>query len=581
MNLLENTISRQGIYCLLADTKFLLKNSTTSPVSCRLAAFITAFLRILLAFALLLVSAVPAHAIQPAFIKGTVFNTFNSSLVTGATIYTANGVSTATANGAYVLRVPPSIYTIVATAPDSNANLLSGIPATPGNIAVVNIGISPASTPLGYVEGHIVRSSDGEGIQGALITTDLGGATISSGRDGTFRLPSPSGTANLVVSADGFSSKQLKNYPLYPYITTNLNIALNAAPAAQTAVKGIIKDACTGIRINNAIIISNSGEISTSTDGFYSIDTPLGLSTVIVSADGYQYTSQTFFLGPFSTATHDFSLSPTINGFGLVRGSITSSETNEPVAGVRIDGDTGAISSSTKDGTYKIYTSICTTTLYASVKGYEPVLLPVSVGKGAVITRNFSMHPLGRISGTILDSRLGHGIKGAAVTLQEAPGVSCKSSSDGSYMFDDVKPGNYTIAVTHPCYLSAEKAAVVLSGNDPVDQDIFMEASATGTVQGEVRVFLTGKPIHSVVVSTGYGARVETDANGFYALELPVCNTDITIGAPGYLTVNKRNVNPAADAALELNAFLIPWPFHFLAPSASDNYEDHHGQSQQ
>jgi len=556
----------------------LLKNSNTSPVACRLAAFISAFLRILLPFALLLVSAFPAHAIQPSFIKGTVFNTFNSLLVTGATIYTANGVSTAASNGAYVLRVPPSIYTIVATAPASNANLLSGIPATPGNIALVNIGITPASTPLGYVEGYIIRSSDGEGIQGALITTDLGGATVSSGRDGSFRLPSPSGSANLMVFADGFSSKQLKNYPVYPYITTNTSIDLNPAPSSQTAVKGIIKDACTGIRINNAIIISNAGEIATSTDGFYSIDTPLGLSTIIVSADGYQFASQTFLLGPYATKTCDFSLSPTSNGFGLVHGSITSSETGEPIAGVRIEGDTGAISSSSKDGTYTLYTSICTTTLYTSQGGYLPVLIPVTVSKGIVTTRNFTMTPLGGISGTIRDNRLGYGINGAIVTLQEVPGVSCTSSSDGSYMFSDIKPGNYTITVTHPCYLSAEKAYVVVSGFDAADQDIFMEASATGTIHGAVRVFLTNKPIRSVSVSTSYGAHVETDANGFYSLELPACRTDITIGAPGYLSVNKKNINPAADAALELNAILIPWPFHFLTVPESDNYEDPHGQ---
>jgi hypothetical protein len=556
-----------------------LKNSNTSPVARRLAAFLPALVRILLAGALLLVSVFPAHAIQPAFIKGTVFNTFNSLLVTGATIYTANGVSTAASNGAFVLRVPPGIYTIVATAPASNANLLSGIPATPGNIAVVNIGITPASTPLGYVEGYIVRSSDGEGIQGALITTDLGGATISSGRDGSFRLPSPSGTANLVVSADGFSSKQVENYPVYPYITTNISIDLNPAPAAQTAIKGIVKDACTGIRINDAVITSNSGEIATSADGFYSIETPLGLSTIIVSADGYQFASQTFFLGPFATKTYDFSLSPTINGFGSVRGSITSSETGEPIAGVRIEGDTGVVSSSRQDGTYTLYTSICTTTLYASRSGYLPVLIPVTVGKGIVTTRNFSMTPLGKISGTIRDSRLDYGIKAAIVTLQEVPGVSCTSSSDGSYMFSDIQPGNYTITVTHPCYLSAERAAVVVSGSETADQDIPMEASATGTVHGKVRVFLTNKPISSVAVSTSYGARVETDANGFYALELPACTTDITIGAPGYLSVNRKNINPAADAALELNAMLIPWPFHFLARPESYIYEDLHGQS--
>jgi hypothetical protein len=556
----------------------LLKNSNTSPAASRLAAFISVLLRTLLVPALLLVSAFPVYAIQPAFIKGTVFNTFNSLLVTGANIYTANGISAVASNGAFVLRVPPSIYTLVANAPASNANLIAGVPATPGNIAIVNIGITPASTPLGYVEGYIVSSSDGDGIQGALITTDLGGATISSGKDGSFRLSSPSGTANLIISADGFSSKQIKNYSIYPYITTNLSIVLNKAPNTHTVVKGIIKDACTGIRINNAVIISNSGEISTSSDGFYSIDTPIGVSTIIVSAEGYQFASQTFFLSPFSTATRDFSLSPTMNGFGLVRGSITSSTTGDPIAGVRIEGDTGAISYSSKDGTYTLYTSICTTTLFSSQSGYSPVLIPVAVSKGIVTIRNFTMHPLGKISGTIRDSRMGCGIKDAMVTLQEVPGVSCKSSPDGSYMFADIEPGNYTIMATHPCYLSTAKADVVVSGSDLADQDIFMQASATGTVHGEVRVFVTGKPIPDVSVSSSYGAHVKTDANGFYLLELPVCPTDIIIRAPGYLPVNKKNINPADNADLELNAILIPWPFHFLTNPVSANHEGHNDQ---
>ena len=519
-------------------------------------------------------SAIPAYAIQPAFIKGTIFNTFSSTLVTGATIATANGVSTAASNGAYVLRVPPSIYTLIATAPDSSANLLSGIPATPGNIAQVNFGITPASTPVGYVAGYVIKSSAGEGVQGALISTDLGGATISSGRDGSFRLPSPSGVVTITFSADGFTSKQVKKYTIYPYVTTNLNVELNTAPAARIAVKGIIKDACTGIRINDAIILSNAGEISASSDGFYSIDTPLGLSTLIVSADGYQFSSQTFFLSPFSVKTYDFSLIPTTNGTGLIRGLITNRDTGTPVSGVRVEADNGAASFSTKDGTYKLYSSICTTTLFASRKGLVPVLKSVSIGKGTVTTLNFSMQPLGTISGFIRDSHNGCGIKGAIVTLKEDPAVSCISSSDGSYMLKDIEPGSHTVNVSHPCYLSGAQADLVVSGDNILEQDVLLEAAGIGTVHGAVHNIFTGKPIEAVVVSTGYGAISKTDTEGFYTLDLPVCRTDITIGAPGYLPCIRKNINPAVDDSLELNAALIPWPFHIFMSQEPDTIND-------
>lgn len=561
MKLLKNTILNQATCCHSADTGFLLKSRRSVSSSSKQTFLTSLFLRFILIYLLFSISS--AYAIQPAFIKGTVFNTFSSTLVNGATISTANGVSAAASNGAYVLRVPPSIYTIIATAPGSTANLLSGIPATPGNIAVVNLGITSSSTPVGYVEGHIVRSSNGEGIQGALITTDLGGATISSGRDGSFRLASPSGSANLVISADGFSSKQIKNYPVYAYITTNLSVGLNTAPAAQIAVKGTIKDACTGIRIDNAVIISNSGDISTSSDGFYSIDTPIGLSTIIVSADGYQFSSRTFFLGPFSTKPYDFSLFPTSNGTGLIRGLITDSITGAPIAGARLEDDIGGISSSSNDGTYKVYASVCTTALYISRSGYVPAVKPVSVIKGAVTTLDFSMVPLGSISGTIRDNLLGYTIKGATVILNGDPAVSCTSSSDGSYILNDIAPGKYTLTVSHPCYLSAAQSDILVSGSDPVEKDIFLEASAFGTVHGTVVNIFTGKPLSFAAVSTSYGARTETDADGLYALEIPVCSTDIIIEAPGYLSVKRKNIKPPSDSTLELNAILVPWPFHF------------------
>ena len=550
----------------------MLKNRSTPPSNCIPAVMILALL--LFSLFSLPFSAIPAYAIQPAFIKGTIFNTFSSTLVTGATITTANGVSTASSNGAYVLRVPPSIYTLIATAPDSSANLLSGIPATPGNIAQVDFGITPASTPVGYVEGHIVRSSNGEGIQGALITTDLGGASIASGRDGSFRLSSPSGVVTITFSADGFTSKQVKKYPLYPYVTTTLNVALNTASSARITVKGIIKDACTGIRINDAIIISNAGEISASSDGFYSIDTPLGLSTLIVSADGYQFSSQTFFLSPFSVKTYDFSLIPTTNGTGLIRGLITNRDTGAPLSGVRVEADNGAASFSTQDGTYKLYSSICTTALFASRQGLLPILKSVSIGKGTVTTLNFSMQPLGIISGFIRDRHNGYGIKGAIVTLKEDPAVSCISASDGKFILKDIEPGSHTVNVSHPCYLSGAQADIAVSGDTIREQDVLLEAAGMGTVHGAVHNIFTGKPMEAVVVSTGYGALSKTDTEGFYTLDLPVCKTDITIAAPGYLPCIRKNINPVVDDSLELNAALIPWPFHIFKSQEHDTIND-------
>jgi hypothetical protein len=89
-----------------------------------------------------------------------------------------------------------------------------------------------------------------------------------------------------------------------------------------------------------------------------------------------------------------------------------------------------------------------------------------------------------------------------------------------------------------------------------------------------VHNIFTGKPIEAVLVSTGYGALSTTDPEGLYTFDLPLCRTDITIAAPGYLPFIRKNINPAVDDSLELNAALIPWPFHFFISPEPDTIND-------
>jgi hypothetical protein len=113
-----------------------------------------------------------------------------------------------------------------------------------------------------------------------------------------------------------------------------------------------------------------------------------------------------------------------------------------------------------------------------------------------------------------------------------------------------------------------------VSGDNILEQDIILEAAGMGTVHGAVHNIFTGKPIETVVVSTGYGALSKTDPEGFYTLDLPLCRTDITIEAPGYLPFIRKNISPAADVSLELNAALIPWPFHLFMSQEPDTIND-------
>jgi len=579
MKSLKNITSGQEIFCHSAGTRYLLKNNFSPSANLSAQSLLRPVTAAILSLIVLFLLSTSVHAIQPAFIAGSVYNTYNTNPLNtkplkSATVYTRYGVSASNASGAFVLRVPPNIYTLLATAPASCTNLMSGIPATPGKIPFVKIGLSPASTPIGYVEGRIVNADSGNGIPGALIITDLGGAAIASGRDGSYRLASPSGAATISITADGFSSKAVREYTIYPYIATNLNISLDAASSGTFPVKGVITDACTGIRINNAVIVSNAGKIVISSDGFYSIDTPIGLSTIVVSRaddaddaddESYQFSSKTFLLTPFSNTIQNFSLTHSKSGTGLVSGIITNNVTGDAVPGVKIEADTGSISYSQKDGTFKLYTSICTTRIFASRDGFTPFTKTVIVSQGSITPLNIPMNPLGSIAGFVRDSYTNTGIKEARIALAEDRTVSCKSSDDGSYVLSSISTGTYTLEVSHPCYLPETRAAIQVSAGNTAAEQFMLEASARATMHGSVTTFFAKRPIPSASITTSYGATVTTDADGFYTIELPACTTSITIRAPGFLPATKRNVSPAEGETLELNVRLFPWPFRFPA----------------
>ncbi len=462
------------------------------------------------------------------------------------------------ASGKFGLRVPPNIYTLLATAPTSCANIMAGIPAKPGEIPIIDLYLVPASTPLGYVAGRIVNAGSGEGIRGALIVTDTGGAAISSGTDGRYRLASPSGPVTIAITADGFSSKLIAPYTVYPVVQTDLSISLDTAPATRVVVKGVIHDRCTGIRIDDAVIVSNAGKIAVSDDGFFAIETPIGLSTLLVTANGYQFSSRTFFLTPLSNTIQNFSLVPSQTLNALVSGSITDSISGEAISGARIEAGTHGISYSQKNGFYTLYTSACTSSLQITCPGFAPYTAPISFFPEKTITRDIQLTPLGSISGHVQDADTATGIKGARIVLAENRTITCTTAGDGSFVLPHVASGTYTLEVSHPCYLPEMRTAVpVLDGQTTVEH-VALEAPARGIVQGTITACFSKRPIPFASITTGYGLSTTTDENGFYSLALPTCATTLYVTASGFYAVKKTKILPSESEPVELNIRLLP-----------------------
>lgn len=551
-----------------ANIEYVLKNNSLAPqhrlrrlLSCVKYSCVFVIILTFVVFILRL----PVYAIQPAFIKGTVFSTFTNTQLIGASITTKNGITAVTTSGKFALRVPPNIYTLLATAPTSCANIMAGIRAKPGEIPDIPIGLSPASTPLGYISGRIVNADSGDGIQGALILTDNGGAAISSEIDGSYRLASPSGPVTISITADGFSSKIIAPYTIYPFIQTNLSIPLKPASDLKVLVKGIINDICTGLRIDDAVIVSNAGKITMSEDGFFSIETPAGLSTLLVTKEGYQFSSRTFFLTPLANTIQNFSLIPSQTLNSLVSGIVTNCVSGEVLAGARIESNTNAVSFSQKNGFYTLYTSSCTRSLLITRPGFAPLTAPISFSEENRVTRDITLTPLGTIAGVVRDDYTAAGIKGALITLAENRIVSCTTEADGSYVLSNIAPGTYALEVSHPCYLSEMRTAVQVFEGQTTEEQFSLGTSARGIVQGSITAFFSRRPIPYACITTSYGLSTTADENGFYSLSLPTCATTINISASGFLSITKKNIQPSEIQPVELNVRLLPRLLSFFS----------------
>lgn len=563
-----NITSGQETFSPSANIEYLLKNNLLALQHRHrrlLLCFKRACVLVTIHLFVVLILHLPVYAIQPAFIKGTVFSTFTNAQLNGASIATKNGITAVTTSGKFTVRVPPNIYTLLATAPTSCANIVAGIPAKPGEIPDISIGLSPASTPLGYISGRIVNADSGEGIQGALILTDNGGSAISSDIDGRYRLASPSGQVTISITADGFSSKIITPYTVYPFIQTNLSIPLNPSSDVMVLVKGIINDICTGIRIDGAIVVSNAGKIAVSDDGFFSIETPAGWSTLLVSQDGYQFSSRTFFLTPISNTIQNFSLVPSQTLNGLVSGIITNSVSGEALSEVRIESDTNAVSYSQKNGFYTLYTSTCTRSLLITRPGFAPFTAPISFSDKNAITLHVPLTPLGAIAGVVRDGYTNTGIKGAHIALAGNRTVSCTTEADGSYVLSNIAAGMYSLEVSHPCYLSETRSTVQVFEGQATEEQFALGASARGIVQGSITAFFSRRPIPYASVTTSYGLSTTADENGFYSLSLPACATAINVSASGFLSVTKKNIQPSETQPVEVNIHLLPRLLSFFS----------------
>ncbi|MEW4224362.1 carboxypeptidase regulatory-like domain-containing protein [Rossellomorea marisflavi] len=434
------------------------------------------------------------------------------------------------ASGNYTIPgLSPGSYTVSIGALNYST-LTLGTSIVSGQTTVLNATLTPnpgtltglvtdtGSTPLSGVNITVTTSSG----TGTIV------ATTVTGNDGTYTIPGLA-PGNYIVVASGTNFQQgSEGATITSGATTVVNFILAANPGS---LAGTITNAQTGTPIPGANVqvrILDAGgsiiaTVSSDTNGQYSVaNLAPGFYTVVASAPNFQTNSGTVQVLSNQRAIGDVALVPNP---GSIFGTITSSIGSTPIAGATV---------SIINSSGLLVTSVLTDQAgNFTVPGLAPDIYTVSVSAqdfqggsvGAVVVSGqttpvaVQLQPFpGRIIGTVTPE-----VSNAVVELRDSNNVFIDSfitNPDGTFSFNNLAPGVYTVTASAPNFTSAQGGATVTSGGTSVVTLTIIPNPAT--VSG--RITTTGGvplPTSFVQVLNANGILVATgssDANGFYTV---------------------------------------------------------------
>lgn len=309
------------------------------------------------------------------------------------------------------------------------------------------------------------------------------------------------------------------------------------------AISGVVKDTTGNAIVGATVTDTNSGggTTITGTDGRYTLlAVPVGSHVVQASKTGYSTEQVTVSVASGQTATGDI----TTLAASFIRGTITDSVNNIPVAGVTVYITGGyASTTSASDGTYSFQVSPGTYDVTAHAANYTDNSLT-----GIVVTRaqnntgqNILLTPVtGSVSGTVTDSA---SVPLSGVTIQDLAtgGPTTTTASNGTYLLNGVAPGSHTIRASKIGYSTEQLASVnVAAGLPTTGQNFTLTASfIKGTVtDANTHAVISGATVSAVPG----GAFATTGSDGAYTLQVAAGTFTVTATKSTYLPGSLTNV---------------------------------------
>ncbi len=305
---------------------------------------------------------------------------------------------------------------------------------------------------------------------------------------------------------------------------------------------GYVTDADTGDPVVEAgVDLYNDDDYYytyTDKDGYYEIECRSGDYTVYVYHDDYQSHEGEVSIGEQEQKQYDVELEPKGPEDSSVYGTVTDADTKEPIGGATVylyNDDEWYDTETDRSGEYRIACRAGDYSIEVHHNNYESHYGKVPVGEQEDVQYDVELERSGGqksyIEGYIYDENSEDPVPGADIQLYNGETYSDRSDEDG-YYYISCDEGDYTITVTHEDYEKYEDDVYV--GPDGTEYDAYITPKGSGRLYGYVTDKENDDPLEEAKVtaereSDGQEFEILTDEEGYYELELPTGEFDITV----------------------------------------------------
>ncbi len=343
-------------------------------------------------------------------------------------------------------------------------------------------------------------------------------------------------------------------------IDQTVDIAMVKPPTAT--VSGTITDSAGGTTIGGAIVSLKAGNAASlkdtaDTGGVYSISVPYAAYKITATARGYSPKSDSVTVADTTAQTKNFQL--VAQALSSITGTVTDSASGAVLTGAKVVLSSGSGMTKSKidsaittaEGTFAIDSvppgsySIAVSCAAYNQKS-DTLTIPDTAAKTVTISLVKTIY--GAISGTVTDSSSAAAVADAKVMLYRGSGTtrsrldSAVTAAEGTYSFDSIPAGSYTITVTCATYDQKSDSATV-SDTTVKTVNIALVKTAYGTITGNITDSTAGTALSEAKVMVYRGTMrtvvdsAVTAAEGTYSFDsLAVGTYSITVSRDGYLT---------------------------------------------